>query len=221
MKKLNLAILCKQAEIFSMEEDIHNEKTLYGVTDGKKVGTYIEQKFREFLHNKNFEFDHGSAAVGVDFPSLNVDIKTTSNTQPQSSCPFKSAEQKIYGLGYSLIVFVYEKTDNQLTKTANLHITDTIFVDAERTADFQITKGILEILARKGNSDDLFAFLTEKNLPLDEIGMVKLAEKLLQLPPKQGYLTISNALQWRLQYKRVIDEAGSVDGLKEIYRGKK
>jgi len=28
-----------------------------------------------------------------------------------------------------------------------------------------------------------------------------------------GYLTISNALQWRLQYSRVIEQAGKVEGV--------
>lgn len=31
-----------------------------------------------------------------------------------------------------------------------------------------------------------------------------IADEILRNPPKQGYLTISNALQWRLQYGRVI-----------------
>jgi hypothetical protein len=31
-----------------------------------------------------------------------------------------------------------------------------------------------------------------------------------------GYLTISNALQWRRQYGRVIVEAGLVDGITRI-----
>ncbi len=35
-------------------------------------------------------------------------------------------------------------------------------------------------------------------------------------PPNIGYLTISNALQWRLQYRRVIEEAGKVDGIRRI-----
>jgi len=39
-------------------------------------------------------------------------MKVTSSRQPQSSCPFKHARQKIYGLGSSLLVFVYDKTDN-------------------------------------------------------------------------------------------------------------
>src|SRR5262249_3751819 len=37
---------------------------------------------------------------------------------------------------------------------------------------------------------------------------VGLAERILTTRPKRGHLTISNALQWRLQYKRIIDQAG-------------
>ena len=48
-------------------------------------------------------------------PGENIctDIKVTSITQPQSSCPFKNARQKIYGLGYNLLVFVYNKEDSR------------------------------------------------------------------------------------------------------------
>lgn len=47
-------------------------------------------------------------------------------------------------------------------------------------------------------------FLDERNLPLDDIARQALAERILREPPQLGYLTISNALQWRLQYSRVI-----------------
>ena len=40
-----------------------------------------------------------------------------------------------------------------------------------------------------------------------------------QKRPEQGYLTISNALQWRLQYGRVIEKAGAVKGVHSIYKG--
>jgi hypothetical protein len=40
-----------------------------------------------------------------------------------------------------------------------------------------------------------------------------LAEEVLRSPPEVGYLTISNALQWRLQYGRVIEQAGRVAGV--------
>ncbi len=53
-------------------------------------------------------------------------------------------------------------------------------------------------------------------LPVDEIEADRIAEELLQNKPVVGYLTISNALQWRLQYSRVIQEAGDVDGVVRV-----
>lgn len=50
-------------------------------------------------------------------------------------------------------------------------------------------------------------------LPVDDIEASSIADDLLRTPPEIGYLTISNALQWRLQYRRVIDSVGSVAGI--------
>ncbi len=182
------------------------------MTDGKAVGTYFEQKFRVYL-TERYEFQIGNSAKGIDFPHLDVDMKVTSVRQPQSSCPFKSARQKVYGLGYSLLIFVYDKFDDPDSATGTLKIVHTIFVEAARTADYQTTRGLLEILDRDGNSDDVIAFLMERNLPVDEIGARQIADDVLSRPPDQGYLTISNALQWRLQYGRVIAGAGATDGI--------
>ena len=140
-------------------------------------------------------------------------MKVTSIRQPQSSSPFRSARQKVLGLGYSLLVFVYQKTDDHVKRTGKLHILHTIFVDESRTGDYQTTRGILEILEREGNLDDLVAFMSDRNLPMDDVGATLFAEELLKNPPELGYLTISNALQWRLQYRRVIENAGTVDGI--------
>ncbi|MEG4176176.1 type II restriction endonuclease [Microcoleus sp. S13_C3] len=145
-------------------------------------------------------------------------MKVTSIRQPQSSCPFKSARQKIFGLGYSLIIFVYEKTDNSTIRTATLNILHTIYVSAERTADFQMTRGIRNILDNEGNKDDLLAFMFDKNLPVDEIEAGNIADEILRNPPLQGFLTISNALQWRLQYGRVIEGAGQQEGVIAVYQ---
>ncbi|WP_207787916.1 hypothetical protein [Candidatus Thiosymbion oneisti] len=160
--------------------------------------------------SSRYEYEQGNSASGIDLPGLGVDIKVTSVKQPQSSCPFKSASQKIFGLGYHLLVYVYEKTDDDKNKTSRLDIQHTIFIEKERTADFQTTRGLLDILEREGNRDDVIAFIFEKNLPVDEIGAGELADRILETPPNQGYLTISNALQWRLQYGRVIQKAGTI-----------
>lgn len=123
------------------------------------------------------------------------------------------------GLGYSLIVFAYDKHDNPRKKASTLLITAAIFIDSTRTADFQTTQGVIDILQKNGNKDDLIAFMSDRNLPVDEIGLNNLADEIIATPPQQGYLTISNALQWRLQYTRVLDKAGSISGIKSIYNG--
>ncbi len=220
MPKLTIQILKREAQKFSQLESSHKEKSLFGVTDGKAVGTYLEHKFRNYLRT-NYSFQVGSSASGIDFPELQVDMKVTSISQPQSSCPFKSARQKIYGLGYSLLIFVYEKTDSTKSKTATLNVLHTIFVDADRTADYQMTIGLTDIMAHNGNKHDLKAFMFDKNLPiLDEDEADKLADQVMSNPPKIGYLTISNALQWRLQYSRVIEHAGLESGISLVYRAK-
>ena len=155
---LNLKI---EARDFALHESNHPDPSLFGVTDGKAVGTYFEHKFQDYLHTK-YRYNMGSSANGLDFPELEVDMKTTSIRQPQSSCPFKSARQKIYGLGYNLLVFVYDKIDDHATRTGCLNILHTIFIDRTRTADFQTTSGLLRIIQNEGNQDDIVGFFSER-----------------------------------------------------------
>ena len=209
---LTIEDLCAEAAKFAEIESLYDEPALYGVTDGKAIGTYLEHKFTAYLA-ENYSSQQGNSALGIDIPALEVDIKVTSIKQPQSSCPFRSATQKVFGLGYHLLVFVYDKYDDSENRTGRLSMQHTIFIDRSRTADFQTTKGITDILNREGNKDDIIAFIMERNLPVDEIGANQLAERILESPPNQGYLTISNALQWRLQYSRVIQKAGSISGI--------
>lgn len=214
-KQLTIETLIREAKQFALLESEHNEPQLYGVTDGKAVGTYLEHKFQNCLHEK-YKYVEGSSAKGIDFPEMKVDLKVTSIRQPQSSCPFKSARQKIYGLGYSLLVFVYDKSDDGRTRTANLRIAHTVYVEEGRTADYQTTYGLRNIIESGGNIDDVIAFFAERLLPVSDIECEGLAKEVLDQPPEIGYLTISNALQWRLQYRRVIQEAGNVDGIVKV-----
>ena len=213
--KLTIESLKKEARDFAVSESKRFDKNLFGVTDGKAIGTYFEHKFRRHLQSK-YEFSAGSSAKGIDFPQIGVDMKVTSVAQPQSSCPFKTARQKVYGLGYSVLIFVYEKTDDHTKRAGKLKILHTIFVESQRTADFQITTGLRALIENSGNLDDVIAFLNEKFLPVDDIQAQQLAEEIIQRPPEVGYLTISNVLQWRLQYRRVIEKAGSVPGVERI-----
>jgi hypothetical protein len=212
---LTIGLLQSEAAKFASIESAHSEPLLYGVTDGKAVGTYLEQKFTDYLQ-ATYTLVRGNSASGIDLPDLDVDIKVTSIRQPQSSCPFKSASQKIFGLGYHLLVFVYEKSDDHISRTCHLDIQHTVFIHKDRTADYQTTRGLINILNNDGNRDDVIAFIIERNLPIDEIGAEQLANRIIESTPLQGYLTISNALQWRLQYGRAINETGSVPGLVKV-----
>jgi hypothetical protein len=127
--------------------------------------------------------------------------------------PLQVRQAEVFGLGYSVLIFVYDKTDDPASSTGHLDVQHVIFVEEERTADFQTTTGIRKILDNQGNKDDLLAFLQERMLPVDEIEADNIADELLKKRPEIGYLTISNALQWRLQYRRVIDQAGTVPGV--------
>lgn len=96
MKELTLPFLKNEAAIFVKDLSITHISDLYGITDGKAVGTYVEQTFNKYLQTK-YLYTPGSAASGIDFPELEVDLKVTSIRQPQSSCPFRDASQKVYG----------------------------------------------------------------------------------------------------------------------------
>ena len=212
---LTVSALQAEAASFARVESTHDEPTLYGVTDGKAVGTYLEHKFQAHLLEL-YLFGRGNSAKGIDIPDLNVDIKVTSVNQSQSSCPFRNARQKVYGLGYSLLIFVYQKSDDPVAQTARLQILHTIFVESQRTADFQTSHGLRRILEAGGNKDDVLAFFDERMLPLDEVGASVLADEVIASPPEAGFLTISNALQWRLQYSRVIAQADTVGGIMRL-----
>ncbi len=58
---LTVELLCREAVRFADVESSHREPALYGVTDGKAVGTYFEAKFRMYL-SQRYDFTQGSAA---------------------------------------------------------------------------------------------------------------------------------------------------------------
>jgi hypothetical protein len=217
MQKLSIEILVKEAKAFCEKESKYDNPDLFGITDGKAVGTFIEHKFQNYLSSK-YDYIIGSSANGIDMPTedINTDIKVTSIKQPQSSCPFRNARQKIYGLGYNLLVFVYDKNDDPAKKVSRLNFVSCTFIYKNKTADYQITQTILQMLKNNANAEDIIAYLTDRNLPAEEITMNELAQEILTNPPEQGYLTISNALQWRLQYGRIVELTENVEGIISI-----
>ena len=182
------------------------------MTDGKAVGTFVENRLKIYLRER-FDVPVGSSALGIDLPSIeiNTDIKVTSIRQPQSSCPYKSPRQKIFGLGYNLLVLVYDKKD--AVDSCYLNFQSCTFIKDSRTADYTVTKRLSEMLKDGANKEDIIGFFIDKGIPGDEITHDQLADQVLVKGVQQGYLTISNALQWRLQYQRAISLGNSVTGV--------
>lgn len=210
--KLTINTLREEANEFCKHESNITHDELIGITDGKAVGTYIEHKFEEHLKNK-YEVTVGSSAKGIDLPDshINTDIKVTSIKKPQNSSPFQSIEQKIYGLGHNLLIFVYEKTD--INNKCYLDFKHCMFLESERTGDYTLTKILLKMIELGANKSDIIEILKDNDVPADEQTLETLAKKIISNPPKQGYLTISNAFQWRLRYFNVINLDDKIDGV--------
>jgi hypothetical protein len=50
--KLTFETLIQEAEAFCERESAYDNKDLFGVTDGKAVGTFIEHKFTDHLKKR-------------------------------------------------------------------------------------------------------------------------------------------------------------------------
>ena len=61
---LTIGALCREAEKFARSESFHWETSLYGVTDGKAVGTYFEHKFQRYLHEE-YGYDEENISVNL------------------------------------------------------------------------------------------------------------------------------------------------------------
>jgi len=209
---LTIEKLFEATKDFCITEGNVNFTELVGITDGKAVGTFVEHRLKDYL-TARFNVPAGSSASGIDLPSedINTDIKVTSIKQPQSSCPYKDSRQKLFGLGYNLLVLVYNKQDT--SNSSYLNFLNCTFIEDSRTADFTVTKRIIEMLKDGANKDDLIGYFVDKAIPGDEITLNLLADEVLEKGVMQGYLTISNALQWRLQYGRVIALNNTVAGI--------
>ena len=173
--KQNLSIesLIKEAKLFCKQMSNQPHEQIRGVTDGKSVGDYFEKLFKEHILQK-YTAAIGSSASGIDFPDpeVNTDIKVTSIRQPQSSAPFRSFRQKIYGLGYNILLFVYDKDDN---KTYNVTFLHARFIYNSKTGDFITTKGLKRILEEGGNLDDIKAFILERVPYIDDLELENIA----------------------------------------------
>ena len=76
-KPLTTEALIVEAKRFCALNSGVYKSELFGVTDGKAVGTFVEHLFQQFLEER-YEITIGNSANGLDLPSVNTDIKVTS-----------------------------------------------------------------------------------------------------------------------------------------------
>lgn len=209
-KEMTLKLLIKEAEIFCKEETEFQHRDLYGITDGKAVGTYIAHLFSKQIEQH----------LLLDFESIKVELNTEILFLPVEQLfsfhPYKNAEQKIYGLGYNLLIFAYENIDGHNNKTCKLNFVGCTFVAKERTGDYAMTYRLREMLKDGASEYDIAAYLNDMYMAIDDITMTKLTEMIIENPPSQGYFAISTALQWRLHYSRVFKTVEPIDGIQNI-----
>ena len=160
-EQLTIEQLCLAAKEFCYVESQIDFPELLGVTDGKAVGTFVEHRLKSYLLDR-FNVTLGNSASGIDLPSpeINTDIKVTSYRQPQSSCPYKSSRQKIFGLGYNLLVLVYDKKDDN--GTSKLEFQNCTFISQERTSDITTTKRLSEMLCDGAIKEDIVAYFMDR-----------------------------------------------------------
>ncbi|AWX32642.1 class I SAM-dependent methyltransferase [Methanosphaera sp. BMS] len=199
--KLTIESLVEEARLFCDMENLEKHPQLTGISDGKAIGTYIEQEFKDYL-SERYSFNQGSCAHGIDFPDedINTDIKVTSSKKPQNSCPFTDIRQKIYGLGYNILLFVY---DSNIEDYTDLKFESCTFIKASETGDYNLTRNLIKMVENKWDADRITEYLIECKMPGNYNSLNELAHEIIENPPRQGYLTISNALQWRLKYSHV------------------
>ena len=70
-QKLTLQLLIEETQTFCAVQSKFQHVELFGVTDGKAVGTLIEAAFQQHL-NKKYLVLIGNAASGIDLPSPDI-----------------------------------------------------------------------------------------------------------------------------------------------------
>ena len=215
-RKLTNDILISEAKTFCLREATYDNPELYVISDNATTNHYIKRKFFEHL-NELYNFDY-QTDKGISFPEkdINTNILVVSKEKPESMCVFKNAMQKIYGLGFNVILFIYEKEDNHDQKASRISFKKCAFIEKERTADYDITFQLIQMIENDAQKDDIIGFLMDHNMPADELKLNHIAEQILINPPKQGYFGICYPMKWELKFGKFLDLKEQTGGITDI-----
>jgi len=109
-------------------------------SDSKSLGTMIEKLIKCEISRLTGIQVTGSSAGGVDIPEIGLDLKGTSERQPQSSHPFTSSYRRILGTDYDILVSIYNGESFLSDKTASLQILHASYLKKTEVADSRLCK---------------------------------------------------------------------------------
>lgn len=172
----------------------------------KQIGTYFEEELREWFAEHEGIISEGSVAKGLDLPLFDIDVKTTSVARPQSSSPFDDPGERITGVDYNILLFVYDKS---ATESGNqFDIVSCVYIPKERTGDHRMSvkaQTLVEQWSKGRLSEEELRQELEDLTGLGAISDEKFDE-IKESPPLDGTITISPAAQWRFSYNKMTNE---------------
>lgn len=185
MRKLTLGLLKAAVGRFLVEGVGPDCQACPESTGEEALARRLRHDFRRFVAASLSVGDTELGSPGDDgvaFPSIVTDFRVAPGSRLRLGDGRIAGHHKVRGLDYSLLILVPAPMA-QLSKA--------IFIDQSRTADFQTTLGIRDIMRRNGNLDDLVAFLEERCIGLDDDDRLTAAGGIVSAPPRLGYLTYS------------------------------
>lgn len=111
----------------------------------KEIGTYFEKELRDWFEEKHGLVSEGSVAQDIDLPAFNLDVKTTSNRKPQSSSTFDDPGERIVGVDYNILLFVYDK--QSVNGGNNFEIKTCAYIPKERASDYRKSESAVKLVA--------------------------------------------------------------------------
>lgn len=182
----------------------------------KQIGTYFEKELREWFEDHAGVVSAGSVAKGLDLPAFDLDVKTTSKRQPQSSSPFKDAGERITGVDYNVLLFIYDR--HSVDGGNRFDIVSCVYIPKERTADYRMSEQAQRLVEMYRDDELSESELRQELEDMTGLGAIsdEKFEEIKENPPNKGTITITPAIQWRFNYNKMIDSPVP-DGSTRLY----